>query len=217
MRIAEELVNSETRSTRSATWRPRHKIGGLLLFFICGAPICGRIKAGTDSLKSCSKNGDVPKSSLFQSAAMVPIGRHNFNCRRWFVPRAPFPCASGPGALATGPVAGRSKRNAACRFSSVTTMSIKPQGAEEEDAARGGLPRDETSRPLRKTLREESAGKAEAIRRARKLARKKLQREGLLPMKPRTIPGAPGREEAAARAPLASDNNRNRRPIKSLA
>src|SRR5262249_48806152 len=35
--------------------------------------------------------------------------------------------------------------------------------------------------------------KAEAIRRARKLARKKLQREGLLPMKPRTIPGAGGR------------------------
>ena len=35
--------------------------------------------------------------------------------------------------------------------------------------------------------------KAEAIRRARKLARKKLQREGLLPMKPRTIPGAAGR------------------------
>jgi small subunit ribosomal protein S21 len=35
--------------------------------------------------------------------------------------------------------------------------------------------------------------KAEAIRRARKLARKKLQREGLLPMKPRVIPGAPGR------------------------
>ena len=35
--------------------------------------------------------------------------------------------------------------------------------------------------------------KAEAIRRARKLARKKLQREGLLPMKPRTMPGAPGR------------------------
>ena len=35
--------------------------------------------------------------------------------------------------------------------------------------------------------------KAEAIRRARKLARKKLQREGLLPMKPRVIPGAAGR------------------------
>jgi len=35
--------------------------------------------------------------------------------------------------------------------------------------------------------------KSEAIRRARKLARKKLQREGLLPVKPREIPGAPGR------------------------
>jgi len=35
--------------------------------------------------------------------------------------------------------------------------------------------------------------KAEAIRRARKLARKKLQREGLLPMKPRVVPGTLGR------------------------
>jgi small subunit ribosomal protein S21 len=35
--------------------------------------------------------------------------------------------------------------------------------------------------------------KAEAIRRARKLARKKLQREGLLPMKPRVVREAPGR------------------------
>ena len=42
--------------------------------------------------------------------------------------------------------------------------------------------------------------KAEAIRRARKLARKKMQREGLLPMKPRVIPGAPGRG-GPARAP----------------
>ena len=44
-------------------------------------------------------------------------------------------------------------------------------------------------KPSERRIRE----KAEAIRRARKLARKKLQREGLLPMKPRTIPGAPGR------------------------
>src|SRR3974377_2233239 len=35
--------------------------------------------------------------------------------------------------------------------------------------------------------------KAEAIRRARKLARKKLQREGLVQMKPRVIPGPAGR------------------------
>jgi small subunit ribosomal protein S21 len=52
-------------------------------------------------------------------------------------------------------------------------------------------------KPSERRVRE----KAEAIRRARKLARKKLQREGLLPMKPRTIPGAgPGRS-GPARAP----------------
>jgi small subunit ribosomal protein S21 len=44
-------------------------------------------------------------------------------------------------------------------------------------------------KPSEKKTRE----KAEAIRRARKLARKKMQREGLLSMKPRVVPGAPGR------------------------
>ena len=44
-------------------------------------------------------------------------------------------------------------------------------------------------KPSERRVRE----KAEAIRRARKLARKKLQREGLLPMKPRVIPGTAGR------------------------
>ena len=44
-------------------------------------------------------------------------------------------------------------------------------------------------KPSEKKARE----KAEAVRRARKLARKKLQREGLLPMKPKTVgPGGPG-------------------------
>jgi small subunit ribosomal protein S21 len=46
-------------------------------------------------------------------------------------------------------------------------------------------------KPSEKKARE----KAEAVRRARKLARKKLQREGLLPMKPKTDtrgPGGPG-------------------------
>jgi small subunit ribosomal protein S21 len=41
-------------------------------------------------------------------------------------------------------------------------------------------------KPSEKRVRE----KAESIRRARKLARKKLQREGLLPMKPRAAQGA---------------------------
>jgi small subunit ribosomal protein S21 len=43
-------------------------------------------------------------------------------------------------------------------------------------------------KPSEKKARE----KAEAIRRARKLARKKLQREGLLPGKPKPVMGAGG-------------------------
>ena len=42
--------------------------------------------------------------------------------------------------------------------------------------------------------------KAEAIRRARKLARKRMQREGLIPVKPREIPGGP-RRAAPRRTP----------------
>jgi small subunit ribosomal protein S21 len=41
-------------------------------------------------------------------------------------------------------------------------------------------------KPSEKRARE----KAEAVRRARKLARKKLQREGLLPMRPKPVLGA---------------------------
>ena len=48
-------------------------------------------------------------------------------------------------------------------------------------------------KPSERRIRE----KAEAIRRARKLARKKLQREGLLPMKPRLAPGIAGRNGPA--------------------
>ncbi len=51
-------------------------------------------------------------------------------------------------------------------------------------------------KPSERKVRE----KAEVVRRARKLARKKLQRDGLLPMKPRVIPGGPGRS-GPARAP----------------
>ena len=43
-------------------------------------------------------------------------------------------------------------------------------------------------KPSEKRARED----AEAVRRARKLARKRAQREGLLPSAPRKVPGAPG-------------------------
>ena len=51
-------------------------------------------------------------------------------------------------------------------------------------------------KPSEKKARE----KAEAVRRARKLARKKLQREGLLPMKPKPVLGAgPGGDRGGPR------------------
>jgi small subunit ribosomal protein S21 len=51
-------------------------------------------------------------------------------------------------------------------------------------------------KPSEKKARE----KAEAVRRARKLARKKLQREGLLPQKPKTDARGPGGPGAGARS-----------------
>ncbi len=52
-------------------------------------------------------------------------------------------------------------------------------------------------KPSEKKARE----KAEAIRRARKLARKKLQREGLLPGKPVVKPGVGGKPGEGGRPP----------------
>jgi len=54
-------------------------------------------------------------------------------------------------------------------------------------------------KPSEKKARE----KAEAVRRARKLARKKLQREGLLPMKPKPVFGAGAGGDRGARGPGA--------------
>jgi small subunit ribosomal protein S21 len=51
-------------------------------------------------------------------------------------------------------------------------------------------------KPSEKKARE----KAEAIRRARKLARKRLQREGLLPMKPKPVGPGAGAGAAAGRS-----------------
>lgn len=54
-------------------------------------------------------------------------------------------------------------------------------------------------KPSEKKARE----KAEAVRRARKLARKKLQREGLLPMKPKPVFGAGAERGAGGRGGAA--------------
>src|SRR6476469_7745613 len=131
---------------------------------------------------------------------MVPIGRHNFKCRRWFVPRvpsAPELCISvrqWPGRL------GHRVHQPLGRRGTPVQVLVRDNNVDQALRAlkkkmqREGIFREmklcgHYATPTEKRVRE----KAEAIRRARKLARKKLQREGLLPMKPRVIPGAPGR------------------------
>ena len=68
-------------------------------------------------------------------------------------------------------------------------LRVLKQKMQREGVFREMKLRRHYEKPSERKVRE----KSEAVRRARKLARKKLQREGLLPMKPRVIPGAPGR------------------------
>ena len=108
-------------------------------------------------------------------------------------------CATGP--LAIGPI-NRSIREerhvqVLVRDNNVDqAMRVLKKKMQREGVFREMKLRRHYEKPSERRVRE----KAEAIRRARKLARKKLQREGLLPMKPRVIPGAPGRGNPA-RAP----------------
>jgi len=101
------------------------------------------------------------------------------------------------GALSLEPINDGLERKPRAGFRPRQQCRPSPQGAEKEDAARRCLPRDETPQALRETL------EAEAIRRARKLGRKQLQREGLLPMKPRVTRGRA--EEAVLFARPVSD------------
>ena len=67
-------------------------------------------------------------------------------------------------------------------------------------------------KPSEKRARE----KAEAIRRARKLARKRAQREGLIPMKPKVIPGGPGAERGGAADRAGSRGRPQRGPVAAV-
>ena len=169
------------------------------MFFIPGAPIL-TYTGKHACLKSCRKNGDVPKSSFSSpwrqwclSAGTVSNIEVPSYCA--------YPFASGPSALAVGPI-NRSieeergvqvlvRDNNVDQALKVLKKKMQREGVFREMKLRGHY-----EKPSERRVRE----KAEAIRRARKLARKKMQREGLLPMKPRVIPGAPGRG-GPARAP----------------
>jgi len=150
--------------------------------------------------KSCLKDGGVPKSPCScnwqpwcPSAGTLSIDVGSYRgCYRH--PNCAHPCASGPSALAIGPI-NRSieeehRVQVLVRDNNVDqALRALKKKMQREGVFREMKLRKHYEKPSERRVRE----KAEAIRRARKLARKKLQREGLLPMKPRAIPGAHGR------------------------
>ena len=90
------------------------------------------------------------------------------------------------------------KRNTASRFfvrdnNVDQALRALKKKMQREGIFRGMKLRKHYEKPSEKRVRE----KAEAVRRARKLARKKLQREGLLPIKPRVVQGTVGRGRPA--------------------
>jgi small subunit ribosomal protein S21 len=102
-----------------------------------------------------------------------------------------YPCASGPSALAIGlinrSIEEERRVQVLVRDNNVDqALRVLKKKMQREGVFREMKLRGHYEKPSEKRVRE----KAEAIRRARKLARKKLQREGLLPMKPRVVPGA---------------------------
>jgi small subunit ribosomal protein S21 len=148
--------------------------------------------------KSCPKTATFRSLRFFQLEAIVPIGWHKFRYRRRFGPWLPvgFRPIRAPVAerLAIGPIP-RSIQEEPCvqvlvRDNNVDqALKVLKKKMQREGVFREMKLRGHYEKPSERRVRE----KAEAIRRARKLARKKLQREGLLPMKPRVIPGVPGR------------------------
>ena len=110
--------------------------------------------------------------------------------------------ANGPNSLAVGPINRLIEKehhvqvfvrdNNVDQALKALKRKMQREGVFREMKLRGHY-----EKPSERRVRE----KAEAIRRARKLARKKLQREGLLPMKPRAVPGTVGRGGPRSRGP----------------
>ena len=110
--------------------------------------------------------------------------------------------ANGPSSLAVGPINRLIEKehhvqvfvhdNNVDQALKALKRKMQREGVFREMKLRGHY-----EKPSERRVRE----KAEAIRRARKLARKKLQREGLLPMKPRAVPGTVGRGGPRSRGP----------------
>ena len=104
--------------------------------------------------------------------------------------RAAAAAASQPDRLETARVQVLVRDNNVDQALKALKKKMQREGIFREMKLRGHY-----EKPSEKKARE----KAEAVRRARKLARKKLQREGLLPMKPKPVFGAgPGGDRGGA-------------------
>lgn len=81
----------------------------------------------------------------------------------------------------------------------VQALRVLKKKMQREGVFREMRQRRAYEKPSERRIRE----KAEAIRRARKLARKQAQREGLLPMPKRKVPAGPGQPRPAFAPSLA--------------
>ena len=128
------------------------------------------------------------------------IGRE-FTCRHWLVLWVGSACADAPSSLLSGLSTSLIEKELHVQVFVRDNNVDQALKALKKKMQREGVFREMKLRGhYEKPSERRSREKAEAIRRARKLARKKLQREGLLPMKPRVIRGTGGRGRAA-RAP----------------
>src|SRR5580704_14599172 len=112
----------------------------------------------------------------------LPIGSHGAHRQAQFrfstfVPRVPFPCASGPGAFGhrahRRSIEEERRMQVLVRDNNVDqALKVLKKKMQREGVFREMKLRGHYEKPSERRVRE----KAEAIRRARKLARKKLQR-----------------------------------------
>jgi small subunit ribosomal protein S21 len=148
------------------------------------------IRASTCVPEGPRRRAEVP---CLPVSSRVLIGR-DCTYRHGFVLWVRSASADGPSGLAVGPINRLIEKELHVQVFVRDNNVDQALKALKKKMQREGIFREMKLRghyekPSERRARE----KAEAIRRARKLARKKLQREGLLPMKPRVVPGTVGR------------------------
>ena len=207
MRIAGEIVNhgsaaadlTLSRSAKSATWRPDPKVGDRYCSLSPARPF-GNMGASADSAEELPKKRQPteissnwqPRCPSAGRASNIDVGLvHTVGAIRTRIVHIRAPVAQAPWPSAVNRSIEKERRvQVLVRDNNVDqALKVLKKKMQREGVFREMKLRARYEKPSERRVRE----KAEARRRARKLARKKLQREGLLPMKPRVAPGVPGR------------------------